>query len=77
MHLLQAGNDINMVRLWLGHANINTTHVYVEMDMDMKRKILGTTTPPTTSDKQGQLQKWENPGILEWLDNLSRKMSAD
>jgi site-specific recombinase XerD len=77
MHLLQAGNDINMVRLWLGHANINTTHVYVEMDMDMKRKILRTTTPPTSSDKQGRPQKWQNPDILEWLDNLSRQMSAD
>jgi len=25
MHLIKAGNDINMVRLWLGHADINTT----------------------------------------------------
>jgi integrase/recombinase XerD len=76
MHLLQAGNDINMVRLWLGHANINTTHLYAEIDMDMKRKILRTTTPPTSNDKQGKLQKWQNPGILEWLDNLSRQISA-
>jgi len=72
MHLLQAGNDINMVKLWLGHANINTTHTYAELDMDMKRKILRTTTPPTSIGKQGKLQKWHNPSILEWLDNLSR-----
>ncbi len=24
MHLIRAGNDINMVKLWLGHADINT-----------------------------------------------------
>ena len=40
MHLIQAGNDINMVRLWIGHADINTTHMYVEIDMEMKQKIL-------------------------------------
>ena len=77
MHLLQAGNDINMVRLWLGHANINTTHIYVELDMDMKRKILGTTEPPALHDKQGKIPKWQNPGILEWLDNLSALMGID
>ena len=40
MHLLRAGNDINMVRYWLGHADINTTHIYVEIDMETKRKML-------------------------------------
>ena len=77
MHLIQAGNDINMVRLWLGHANINTTHLYVELDMDMKRKILGTTAPPASHDKQGKLPKWQKPNILEWLDNLSEQMDVD
>ena len=36
MHLLRAGNEINMVGYWLGHAHINTTHVYVEIEMEMK-----------------------------------------
>ena len=27
MHLLRSGNDINMISYWLGHADINTTHV--------------------------------------------------
>jgi len=31
MHLLRAGNDVNMVGYWLGHADINTTHVYLEI----------------------------------------------
>ena len=40
MHLLRAGNDVNMIRYWLGHADINTTHIYIENDMEMKRKML-------------------------------------
>jgi len=70
MHLLQAGNDINMVKIWLGHADINTTHLYLEIDMDMKRKILETTKPP--KGKTGRLPKWKSPCIMKWLDNLSR-----
>jgi len=40
MHLLRSGNDVNMVSYWLGHADINTTHIYVEIDMEMKRQML-------------------------------------
>ena len=37
MHLLRAGNDIVTVSYWFGHADINTTHVYLDIDMEMKR----------------------------------------
>lgn len=40
MHLLQDGVDLNMVRSWLGHVNLNTIHQYVEADVEMKRRIL-------------------------------------
>ena len=46
MHLLQSGNDISVIKDWLGHANLNTTHGYVEIDMKMKRKALETCHPP-------------------------------
>ncbi len=72
MHLIQAGNDINMVKLWLGHADINTTHMYVEINMEMKRKILNTTQSPTTNTKKNKLHKWQKPDILKWLDELSK-----
>jgi site-specific recombinase XerD len=52
MHLIQSGNDINMVKLWLGHADINTTHIYVEIDMEMKQKILNTMRPPQSEKKR-------------------------
>jgi len=40
MHLLQSGTDINTIRMWLGHVHLNTTHCYIEADLDMKRKAL-------------------------------------
>ena len=40
MHLLQSNVDLNMIRSWLGHASIETTNGYVEIDLEMKRKTL-------------------------------------
>ncbi|MHA2407614.1 MAG: tyrosine-type recombinase/integrase [Candidatus Ranarchaeia archaeon] len=77
MHLIQAGNDINMVRLWLGHADINTTHIYVEIDLDMKQKILNTIQPPTSNTKQNNFKKWQEPNILKWLDELAKRSQGD
>ena len=71
MHLIKAGNDINMVSYWLGHADINTTHIYVEIDMDMKRRMLENCYLPET--KKSKPRKWQKPSILKWLDDLSKK----
>jgi len=40
VHLLRAGVDINTIRAWLGHVSVDTTHVYAEVDMEMKEKAL-------------------------------------
>lgn len=40
MHLLQAGVDVNVIRAWLGHVSLDTTHQYVEADIEMKRRAL-------------------------------------
>jgi len=71
MHLIQSGNDVNGVRLWLGHADLNTTHIYVEIDLEMKRKILERCSPPIPV-KQKKTPRWLQPGILSWLENLTR-----
>ena len=39
-HLLQAGIDLNTIRAWLGHASLDTTNVYAEIDMEMKAKAM-------------------------------------
>ena len=37
-HLLQAGIDLNTIRAWLGHASLDTTNIYAEIDLEMKAK---------------------------------------
>lgn len=45
MSLLQAGNDIAVIALWLGHESIETTHIYVEADLAMKERALERIAP--------------------------------
>ena len=71
MHLLQAGNDISVIKDWMGHADLNTTHGYVEIDMKMKRKVLEGLQPPKAKTPAKGQPKWLKPGILKWLDDLS------
>lgn len=40
MHLLQAGVDITTIAAWLGHAQLATTHGYIEIDLRMKQKAV-------------------------------------
>jgi len=47
MHLLQAGVDVSVIALWLGHESPTTTHVYVEADLAMKEKTLKSLKPPS------------------------------
>lgn len=42
VHLLRAGVDINTIRAWLGHVSLDTTHIYAEVDMEMKAKALAS-----------------------------------
>jgi len=71
MHLLQAGNDISVIKDWMGHADLSTTHGYVESDMKMKRKALEACQPPNAKTPAKGHPKWLKPGILKWLDDLS------
>ena len=75
MHLLQSGNDITVIKAWLGHADVNTTHGYVEIDMKMKRKALEACQAPRNNNAK-QRARWPTPSILQWLDELTNR-SAD
>jgi integrase/recombinase XerD len=39
-HLLRSGVDINTIRAWLGHVSLDTTHIYAEVDLEIKAKAL-------------------------------------
>ncbi len=70
MHLLQSNVDLSMIRSWLGHASIETTNTYVEIDLEMKRKTLRACEKllPTPTKRSPSWQR--DQGILSWLSKL-------
>ena len=67
LHLLQAGVELNVARSWLGHASIETTHAYVEIDLQMKRNALQACEPPGLRSAS---PAWATPDLLTWLESL-------
>lgn len=67
MHLLQSGVDINTIRAWLGHTNLETTNHYAEINLEMKRKVLYNYLPITRSSNR----PWKrNEQLIQWLESL-------
>jgi len=70
MHLLQSNVDLNMIRSWLGHASIETTNTYVEIDVEMKSKTLQAAEKLLPA-KTRRGPSWQrNRDILSWLSTL-------
>ena len=68
MHLLIIGIEVAMISLWLGHARMETTNKYVELNMEMKRSIIEGVEIP--KGKRAR-RKWHTPKTLKWLDSLA------
>ena len=66
MHLLQAGVDLTVIALWLGHESPVTTHGYVEADLAMKERALATIAPPETKRKRYH----PSDALLKFLESL-------
>ena len=49
MILLHAGYDTTVIAMWLGHESVETTRIYLEADLELKRKMLEKTTPSGTT----------------------------
>ena len=47
MLILQATGDVRKVALWLGHASVQTTEMYVRADPTMKLDAINAVVPPT------------------------------
>ena len=47
MHTLQATRDVRKVALWLGHASLQSTEMYLRADPSEKLEALAAGTPPT------------------------------
>ncbi len=39
-HMLRSGVDLNTIRAWLGHASLDTTTVYAEIDLEIKAQAV-------------------------------------
>lgn len=46
MHTLEATHDLRKVALWLGHASVQTTEIYVRADPSAKLETLDAVLPP-------------------------------
>ncbi len=66
MHLLQSGVDIAVIALWLGHESIETTHGYVEADLEAKQRALDKLTPAS-----GKVSRYKaGDSLLQFLAKL-------
>jgi site-specific recombinase XerD len=66
VHLLRAGVDINTIRAWLGHASLDTTNIYAEVDLAMKAKALNECSIPDKARRSWR----KEPGLMAFLRSL-------
>lgn len=66
MALLQAGVDVSVIALWLGHEDIRSTQAYLHADLAIKEQALARTIPTTA--KPGRF-KPSDP-LLAFLEAL-------
>ena len=67
VHLLRAGVDINTIRAWLGHVSLDTTHIYAEVDLEMKAKALASVD---ITSLKGPPQARALPSLMAFLKAL-------
>jgi len=68
VHLLRAGVDINTIRAWLGHASLNTTNIYAEVDLEMKAKALAHCEISVSEQHNRVWHK--SPEVMSFLKTL-------
>jgi integrase/recombinase XerD len=67
-HLLSSGVDINTVRAWLGHASLDTTNVYAEIDLEGKAQALARCD--VTNEREPKKRWVANPDLMQFLRSL-------
>ncbi len=71
VHLLEAGVEVNVIRGWLGHADLSTTNRYAEINTRAKIEALRNTEPPGSSTEPRRRPVWQtDETLLDWLTNL-------
>ncbi len=71
VHLLEAGVEVNVIRGWLGHADLTTTNRYAEINTKAKQEALLVTEPPGISEGHRTNPIWRtDETLLNWLASL-------
>jgi len=71
VHLLESGVEVNVIRGWLGHADLTTTNRYAEINTRAKMDALRAVQPPGTSAEPRTRPVWQtDESLLNWLDSL-------
>lgn len=66
MELLQAGVDLSVIALWLGHESIKTTHCCLDAHLALKEAALAKTEP--LNGKTGRFRPDDD--LLQFLKGL-------
>ena len=66
MHLLQSGVDLSVIAMWLGHEDIETTHQYLDADLETKKRALDRLPSPAVRQPRRKGQ----PRLVEFLRRL-------
>ncbi|MBO8129882.1 MAG: tyrosine-type recombinase/integrase [Peptococcaceae bacterium] len=71
VHLVEAGVEVNVIRGWLGHADLTTTNRYAEINTKAKEAALRACEPPGTSVGGRTKPVWQSDEtLLNWLASL-------
>jgi site-specific recombinase XerD len=66
MFLREAGVDISVIALWLGHESITSTQIYMHADLAVKQRALDRTIPARIAPNRYH----PSDSLLNYLDSL-------
>jgi len=73
LHMIESNVDIFLVQEWLGHADLRTTSLYVEVSVERKRAALAKVPPPETKNTtEAEFAQWKQPALMAFLTRISR-----
>ena len=71
VHLLEAGVEVNVIRGWLGHADLSTTNRYAEINTKTKLAALRASELSDTTEASRTKPIWRtDESLLNWLASL-------
>jgi hypothetical protein len=72
VRLLEEGIDENVIRGWLGHVSLDTTHRYAEITLRTKQAAVAVCLPPIgRSETPRTTAGWQkDEELMTWLNSL-------